>query len=173
MNLTNFLKQTDALTSQYSTEQLIAFIHDIGRVCPEHRRDVFLEMLKSAGRQIEKAANKNVQNDADFYEMYSHIRGNLKSIDSQEITITGVLNEEYDDWYDDSDEEFYYEDNSGISDMLEETCDFVHSCMDMERYKEGFTVGKQMLEMEILCDNEYGGEELSLGDMICSQKPKR
>lgn len=166
MNLTNFLKQTDALTSQYSTEQLIAFIHDIGRVCPEHRRDVFLEMLKSAGRQIEKAANKNVQNDADFYEMYSHIRGNLKSIDSQEITITGVLNEEYDDWYDDSDEEFYYEDNSGISDMLEETCDFVHSCMDMERYKEGFTVGKQMLEMEILCDNEYGGEELSLGDMV-------
>ncbi len=166
MNLTNFLKQTDALTSQYSTEQLIAFIHDIGRVCPEHRRDVFLEMLKSAGRQIEKAANKNVQNDADFYEMYSHIRGNLKSIDSQEITITGVLNEEYDDWYDDSDEEFYYEDNSGISDMLEEACDFVHGCMDMERYKEGFTVGKQMLEMEILCDNEYGGEELSLGDMV-------
>ena len=88
MNLTNFLKQTDVLTSKYSTEQLIAFIHDIGRVCPEHRRDVFLEMLKSAGRQIEKAANKNVQNDADFYEMYSHIRGNLKSIDSQEITIT-------------------------------------------------------------------------------------
>ena len=31
MNLTNFLKQTDALTAQYSTEQLIAFIHDIGR----------------------------------------------------------------------------------------------------------------------------------------------
>ena len=49
MNLTNFLKQTDALTSQYSIEQLIAFIHDVGRVCPEHRRDVFLEMLKSAG----------------------------------------------------------------------------------------------------------------------------
>ena len=58
MNLTNFLKQTDALTSQYSTEQLIAFIHDIGRACPEHRRDVFLEMLKCAGRQAEKAANK-------------------------------------------------------------------------------------------------------------------
>lgn len=123
MNLTNFLKQTDALTSKYSTEQLIAFIHDIGRGCPEHRRDAFLEMLKSAGRQAEKAANKNVKNDADFDEMYSHIRDNLKSIDSQEVTITAVWNEEYDDWYDDSGEEFYYEDNSGISDMLEEVCD--------------------------------------------------
>ena len=166
MNLTNFLKQTDTLTSQYSTEQLIAFIHDIGRVCPEHCREGFLEMLESAGRQAEKAANKNAEKDADFDEMYSHIRDSLKRIDSQEITITGILNEEYDDWYDDSDEEFYYEDKSGISDMLEEACDFVHICMDRGRYKEGFAVGKQMLEMEILCDNEYGDEEFSLGDMV-------
>ena len=149
MNLTNFLKQIDVLTSQYSTDQLIAFVHDIGRVCPEHCREGFLEMLKSAGGEAEKAANKK---DIDFDEMYNHIRGNLKSIDSQEITITGVLNEEYDDWYDGSDEEFYYEDNSGISDMLEEACDFVHMCVDIERYREGFAVGKQMLEMEILCD---------------------
>lgn len=166
MNLTNFLKKTDALTSQYSTEQLVAFIHEIGRNCPEHHREGFLEMLQSAGGQAEKAANKNAKKDVDFDEMYSRIRDNLKSIDSQEIAITGVLNEEYDDWYDDIDEEFNYEDNSGISDMLKEACDFVHICMDMERYKEGFAVGKQILEMEILCDNEYGDEEFSFGDMV-------
>ena len=166
MNLTNFLKQTDALTSQYSAEQLIAFIHDIGRVCPEHRREDFLEMLKFAGNRTGKASYKNEDKHIGFDEIYRHIRDNLKCIDSQEITITGILNEEYDDWYDDSDEEFYYEDKSGISDMLEEACDFVHVCMDMERYKEGFTVGKQMLEMEILCDNEYGDEEFSLGDIV-------
>ena len=165
MNLTNFLKQTDALTEQYSTEQLIAFIRDIGRVFPEHRREDFLEMLKSVGNKARKTSNKNETKDTDFDEMYGHIRDNLNRIDSQEITITGILNEEYDDWYDDSDEEFYYEDNSGISDMLEEACDFVHICMDMERYKEGFEVGNQMLAMEILCDNEYGDEELSLEDM--------
>lgn len=163
MNLTNFLKQTDTLTSQYNTDQLIAFIHDIGRVCPENRRESFLEMLKSVGREAEKAIN---QNEVDFDEMYSHIRGNLKKIDSQEITITGVLNELYDEWYDDSDEEFYYEDSSGVSDMLEEACDFVHICVDSERYKEGFAVGEQMLETKILCDSEYCDEELSLGDMV-------
>lgn len=162
MNLTNFLKQTDALTAQYSTDELIAFIHDIGRVCPEHRREDFLKMLKSAGGQAVKEADKK---EADFDEMYSHVRDNLKTIDSQEVTVTAVWNEEYDDWYGDSDEEFYYEDNSGISDMLEEACDFVHTCMDREKYKEGFAVGKQLLEMEILCDNEYGDEQLSLGDM--------
>lgn len=52
-------------------------------------------MLKSAGGQTEKAENKK---EADLDEMYSHVRDNLKSIDSQEISITGILNEEYDDW---------------------------------------------------------------------------
>ena len=166
MNLTNFLKQADALTAQYSTEQLIAFIHDIGRVFPEHRRENFLEMLKSVGNKEGKASNEIEAKDIDFDEMYSCIRENLKSIDSQEIAITGILNEEYNDWYDDSSEEFYYEDNSGISDMLKEACDFVHICMDMGRYKEGFKVGNQMFAMEILCDNEYGDEEFSLGDLV-------
>ena len=166
MNLTNFLKRTDALTAQYSTEQLVAFIHDIGRTLPEHCREDFLERLKSVGNKAEKAPNMNEAKDIDFDEIYSHIRDNLKYIDSQEIAITGILNYEYNDWDDDSDEEFYYEDNSGISEMLEEACDFVHTCMDIERYEEGFKVGNQMLVMEILCDNEYGGEELSLGDMV-------
>lgn len=169
MNLTNFLKQTDALTSQYSTEQLIAFIHDIGRVCPEHYREDFLETLKSVGNGAGKTSNRNDDKNIDFDEMYRHVRENLKSIDLQEVTITGILNEEYDDWYSDSDEEFYYEDNGGISDMLEEACGFVHICMDMEKYKEGFEIGNQMLAMEILCDNEYGEEEFSLGDMVCHE----
>ena len=57
MNLTNFLKQIDALTAQYSAEQLSTFIHEIGRVFSEHRREDFLEMLKSVGNKAEKASN--------------------------------------------------------------------------------------------------------------------
>ena len=85
--------------------------------------------------------------------------------DNKLRAITGILNEAYDDWYDNSSEEFFYQDNDGISEMLEEACDFVHVCMDTERYEEGFQVGNQMLTMEILCENEYGGEEFSLRDM--------
>ncbi len=166
MNLTNFLKQTDALTAKYSTEQLIAFVHDIGRVFPEHCREDFLERLRAVGEKTRTAFNKNAVEDTEFGEIYSHIRNNLKSIDSQEVTITGILNEEYDDWYDDGNEEFYYEDNDGISDILAEACDFVHTCMDMEKYQEGFEIGKQLLSMEILCDNEYGNEEFSFEDMV-------
>ena len=144
MNLTNFLKQADALVAQYSAEQLIAFIHDIGRGCPEHHRESFLEMLKSVGNRADKAPNKNGNENMDFDKIYCRVRDNLKRIDSQEIAITGILNEEYDDWYDDCGEEFNYEDNSGISDMLEEACAFVHICMDMERYKVDFAAMAEM-----------------------------
>ncbi|MCI8987281.1 MAG: hypothetical protein HFI60_15290, partial [Lachnospiraceae bacterium] len=79
-------------------------------------------MLKSAGNGAVRASKKEEDKDIDFDGMYSRVRDHLKSIDSQEATITAVLNEEYDDWYDDSGEEFYYEDNDDISDMLEEAC---------------------------------------------------
>lgn len=166
MNLTNFLKQIDAMTAQYSAEQLVSFIHDIGRVLPEHCREDFLKRLKAAGRKKEKESTRDTEKEPEFHGIYQRVKNNLKIIDSQEVMIDAILNEEYDDWYDDSGEEFYYEDESGISDMLAEACDFVHTCMNMEKYKEGFEIGNQMFSMEILCTNEYGDEELSLGDMV-------
>jgi len=165
MNLINFLKQTDAVTAQYSAEQLSAFIHDIGRTLPERCRDDFLKRLKAIG-ETEKTPLKDAADIPEFSEMYKRVKNNLKVIDSQEITVSSIWREEYDDWYDD-DGEYLYEDNSGISDMLAEACDFVHTCMDLEKYKEGFEIGNQLFSMEILCDNDWGGEELTLRDMIC------
>lgn len=167
MNLTNFLKQTDAITAQYSTDQLVSFIHEIGRVLPEHCREDFLNRLKLIGGEIEIKSNNDADNELEFSEMYKLVRHNLKIIDSLEVTINGILNEEYSYWYDDdSSEEFYYEDDNGISDMLAQACEFVHACMDMERYKEGYEIGNQILSIEILCDSEGEWRELSIGDMV-------
>lgn len=44
MNLINFLKKTETLTAQYSKEQLILFIHELGRVFPEEQRADFLKI---------------------------------------------------------------------------------------------------------------------------------
>lgn len=166
MNLTNFLKQIDVITAQYSAEQLVAFIHDIGRVLPEQGREDFLKRLKAVGNKTEKEPAKDAKKELEFHKMHQLVRKNLKIIDSQEITVKAIWNEDYDDWYDESSEEFYYVDDSGVSNMLAEACDFVHACMDMEQYKEGFQTGNQLLSMEILCINGYDGEEVSLGDMV-------
>lgn len=166
MNLTSFLKQTDAVTEQCSAVQLCAFIHDIGRTLPEDQREDFLRRLKAVNKADGQITDKDHVNDHSFEKLYKTVREDLKCIDSQEITIDGILNEEYDDWYDDVGEEFYYEDNSGVSDMLAQACAFVHTCMDQERYQEGLTVGKQLFCMEILCENQYGDEDFSIGDMV-------
>ena len=128
MNLTNFLKQTDAITVRYSAEQLTSFIHEIGRILPEYRREDFLERLKAIGGATENGSLKEAEAEVEFYEKYEIIKDNLIQIDSQEIMIESILNEEYDDWYNNICEEFYYVDKSGISDMLEEACHFVHTC---------------------------------------------
>lgn len=165
MNLTNFLKQTDAITAQYSAEQLISFIHNIGRILPEYRREDFLERLKAIGGEKEQESAKETEGKLEFYEKYEYIKKNLTQINSQEIMLEAILNEEYDDWYDDNGEEFYYVDKSGILVMLEEACYFVHTCMDRERYKEGYEIGNQLFLLEMLCESEYDSWDFSLGDM--------
>lgn len=166
MNLINFLKQTDAITAQYSAEQLISFIHDTGRLLPEYRREEFLERLKAIGGITEKDLTKEVEDELGFNERYELITNNLKKIDAQEVMLEAILNEEYDDWYSDSVDEFYYVDNSGISDMLEEACFFVHTCVDQERYKEGCQIGKKLFLLVIFCESEYDCGNFSLWDMV-------
>lgn len=166
MNLMNFLSQTDAIASKYSAEQLSAFIHDIGRVLPEQNRDDFLIRLKAAGAMTDQGSIKDIQSDQGFNEKYKLVRSNLKKIDSHKLAINAILNEEYDEWYSDSGEEYYYKDNNGITDMLAEACDFVHTCMDMGKYIEGLKIGNQLFTMEILCTSEYEEFEFYLKDLV-------
>lgn len=165
MNLTNFLKQVDELSAQCSVRQLMAFVHETARVLPESGREDFLKRLRLAGEgQISAQGQKE---DSELRRAYQKIRDNLKRIDSQEIAITSILNEAYDDWYNSAVDEFFYEDKEGIGDMLAEACKFVHICMDAEMYQEGFEIGKQLFSMEISCDSEYESIDFSIRDMEC------
>lgn len=166
MNLINFLEQTDAIAAQYSSMQLITFIHDIGRVLPEDKREDFLKRLKAAGEEIKEDSKKKDTEDAAFKKLYRRVKSNLKRIDSQEIAVDSILNEEYDDWYNSSCDEFLYEDREGVSDMLSEACDFIHTSMDREHDKEGMDIGCQLFRLQVLCTGEYGDEELSIQDMV-------
>lgn len=140
MNLTNFLKQIDNIAEQYTAAQLLAFIHEAGRVLPEADRADFLARLKSAGQSSERRPDGD---GADFQKEYQRVRNHLNTIDSQEVSLEGILNENYDDWYDGDGGEFVYEDNGGISEMLKEAYDFVHVCMDREKYAEGYEIDRK------------------------------
>ena len=171
-----FLKQVDEMTSECTAKQLAEFVHELARILPESQRADFIKRLRnltlgggkgnSGADGFADARDRNANAwEKELREAYQRIRENLKIIDSQELTITGTLNEEYDEWYNNGVEAFLYEDPEGISEKLEEACAFVHTCMDAERYQEGYKIGAQLLEMRILCINEYDGEELSIADL--------
>ena len=164
------------MTSECTAKQLAEFVHELARILPESQRADFIKRLRnltlgggkgnSGADGFADARDRNANAwEKELREAYQRIRENLKIIDSQELTITGTLNEEYDEWYNNGVEAFLYEDPEGISEKLEEACAFVHTCMDAERYQEGYKIGAQLLEMRILCINEYDGEELSIADL--------
>lgn len=61
------------------------------------RRKEFLKSLKAAGRNLEKESSKDAENELKFCETYKLVRNHLKTIDSQEVVIDGILNEAYGD----------------------------------------------------------------------------
>jgi hypothetical protein len=165
MNLTHFLQQADEFMDRCTREQLCEILHDVCRALPEKNREDFLRQLRKRCENPEDKSSQEQTNGEDLQEQYQQLRSELKKIDSQEVVIVGVLNEEYDEWYDEG-EEFYYEDPEDIALTLAEACDFVHSSMDQEQYKEGFEIGRQLFSMEILCESDYGNDDFRIGDMI-------
>lgn len=165
MNLTNFLKKIDALTAQYSEDELISFIHETGRVLPEHHREDFLKRLEAVGEKQEKEPMKEAGISLEFQEMYNRVKNHLERIAEQEVEITSEWNEEYDEWYNSGAEEVLYQDEDGVSEMLEEACDFVHLCMDQEKYQEGYEIGSWLFIITVSCTSDYCDEDLKIGDM--------
>ena len=49
MNLTRFLKEVENILDTMSSQQLMAFIHDMARTLPENQRNSFLNKLEKFG----------------------------------------------------------------------------------------------------------------------------
>ena len=129
MNLPGFLKQVDEMTSECTAKQLAEFVHELARILPESQRADFIKRLRnltlgggkgnSGADGFADARDRNANAwEKELREAYQRIRENLKIIDSQELTITGTLNEEYDEWYNNGVEAFLYEDPEGISEIV-------------------------------------------------------
>lgn len=170
MNLTNFLKQIDNLTANYSAAQLESFIHELGRILPEGYREDFLKRLRAKSENEEPydtdSNHENIIHTA-FDEQYISVKEELDRIEEEELCISAVLNEIYDEWYDNDEDEFFYKDEDDISGILKKACIFVHRCTDEEKYAEGLEIGRILFSMQIICSNEdYGDEDFSISNMI-------
>lgn len=154
MNLPQFLKEVDHLSEIMSKNELSVVLHDIARTLPEADREDFLGRLR---RLSEKPipSQAEAHEKEDIQQEYQSLKEQLEKIESWEMCLVGSLNEEYDDWYCDSNEEFLYEDPEGVLDVLERACDFVHMCIDHEEYKAGYDIAEILIDLQIMVGGEY------------------
>lgn len=158
MNLPLFLKKVDSLTKDMSHEELGIFIHETARLLPEERRDSFLEQLRAAASVTESDegyAGLDIADKNKLIDEIHHIEDMLNSIDEGELCLTSEINEEYDDWYNSSAEEFLFEDPEDVLGTVDTAMDLIHRCVDMELYEEGYTLAELLATISVQDEGEY------------------
>ena len=171
MNLILFLKQVDALNERLNKESLSEFVHEWARELPESQRDAFLKEL-SKGLNAENLPNTpetRKEAESPSYECAATL-ADLERISAGDLRLTAQFNEEYDDWYHDS-EEFLYEDPHGVGATIDKAIDLAHKRMDMEDYANAYALGDALLGLCVSVeeDGEYDYDDFSLFDMKDAQ----
>lgn len=164
MNLSMFLKSVDTLSVTMENEQLISFIHNIARVWPESGRDNFLDRMRNCKGFVyhEKEYNQAEQ------RKYDELRDGLEKIENWEISLSGELNEEYDDWYHSDEDEFLFYDPEGIGKIIERACQYIHEAIDKQIFDKGNEIARILIGLKIMVSGEYqdySGEPLELEDL--------
>ena len=168
MNLTCFLKEVENVLGTMSSQQLMAFIHDMARTLPENERNSFLNKLKKKGVKEEGYKAEKGDENKKLQKQWKRLKENLTKIEEGELCLEGFLNEMYDDWYNDDEEEFLFEDPEGVTDIVMEACGFLHKCIDMEEYEVGYEIGNILVDLPIEVGGEYMdymGEPLFIEDL--------
>lgn len=168
MNLTEFMKKVDLISGSMAADHLAAFLHDYARSIPEPKREGFLDRLSFFQGKAVDAGYVEKQDKLNKEHLKQEVKKNRKQlelIDSGELMLVEVLNEEYNEWYDSSDEEFFYEDPEYIAEAVQKGCSLVHACADSELYRESYELADFLFEMNIEVEGEYGGDDFSLQDL--------
>lgn len=165
MNLSKFLNLVDQECKTKTVEELAYFIHEQARDLDAAERENFLQTLKSTGNL--KAGKETVVHKS-FEMKYQTISAELARIENEDMELDSEINEEYDDWYHDEEDEFIFTDPEGIGAIIENACAFLKDCVDGEEYEMGCELAENLLALEIPVGGEYQdcvGEPLSIEDL--------
>ena len=171
MNLILFLKQVDAVNAQLSKERLSEFVHEWARGLPEIQRDAFLAGLSKGlnAENLPKTPETRKEPESLSDECAATL-ADLERISAGNLRLTAQFNEEYDDWYDDS-EEFLYEDPHGVGAILDGAIALAHKRMDCEKYADAYSLGSALIRVCVSVeeDGEYDYDDFNLFDMKDAQ----
>ena len=171
MNLTQFIKRVDTVITNLPQKKLAEFIHNMARGLSENQREDFLNKLYDMAGEVSVESDKQLiekYNTKEIQKELCQIQAELLRIERGELCLIGNLNEEYDDWYHDSADEFIFEDSKNIIEIIEKACDIIHQCVDCELYEECYEFADMLIALEIMVEgdySDYGGTNLSLKEL--------
>lgn len=169
MNLPTFLRKSDELTKQLSKEQLTAVIHEIARTLPEHKRDIFLDTLRTAFQSTAIESPKTIHDD--YQQLLIELKHNqyiLTEINNGIRYLDSEYNEEWDDWYNSDADEVFFSDPMNVLPEIEDAIRLIHKCIDLAAYKEGCELAETLSVLEITAKGDYEdfcGEPLGINDL--------
>jgi len=173
MNQKLFIQKSGEILNSMSMEQLRRCLYNIARKTHESKREAFLKLLEDCCDQDERDSKekflyKRLIPDEKVKEKLSEIKSIFTKIENGELCLSAQGYEDYSNGYWASEWIWEYEDNEGISRIIEDAVLFAHDCMNDCRYEEAVTIFNLVMDTQIFVEDEWGGDsfELSLEEMV-------
>ncbi len=154
MNYPTFLTKVDQLASKCNTDSLRLFVHEIARTIPESKRQHFLAALNGFCDGPNEVPSEEITN-AVLSDQIDHILNALSEIQNGDRELESEYNEEWDDWNDDPEDEFRFEDPSGVLDDIALAIRILHDALDQEEYEKGAELAQRLSELTIQVSGDY------------------
>ncbi len=170
IKLPQFLKKVDELTDLMEHDELAAFIHEVGRVLPEVRRDDYLALMAGcAGKADDEGLT--VPKDDGQEEIVAEIESvitELEEINDGEKCLDSEYNEEWDDWYNSDVDEILFYDPQKLLVTIRRAIELVHICIDRNMIDEGCRLAESLCYTEVQAEGDYSdydGSALDLNEL--------
>lgn len=171
MKLPIFLKEVDNLSASLTHGELERFIHEVARTLPEEKRNYFINILRSIGNLSEEAKFQDIVKDDGYTKLIKDIetiKNKLNEINEGVFCLDSIYNEEWDDWYNSDVDEILFTDPQGVLQYVNKAMELIHSCIDMEVYKEGFELAEILSILEVSTEgdyNDFNGSPLNMHEL--------
>lgn len=168
MNLVQFKNKLQALLPQDISEEVVEIVSTMANFIPENDRE---SVLKSIGK---KSTLKSIPSPDIVLTFYSDDIGKaekiIENLKNNNYYIEKEYNGHYDDWYNDTDDEFNYYDPLNLISDLDHIFSLIHKLYDEEQYEAIIRIGLPILEnnVEIKFEDLVWNEEedLTIGEII-------
>ncbi|GAB2319625.1 hypothetical protein IRB23SM22_18860 [Alkalibacterium sp. s-m-22] len=140
MDYTTFMKAIDKQIKNMDEQMLRSWIRDYARKLPENSRYHFLEQFNESEFEDKRVIATQIE----------HFEEWINSVRSEEVFVYLVLNEYYDDWHDEPDDEFIdVKDPLDVFVGFKEACQLAENLIEKEMYQEANELLVNLISIDI------------------------